>query len=143
MEIIIKDHELQDAVTVSQQIPEFNEPYPVDEYVRRLSGVPHYILTAYVEGRPVGFKVGYEREGTFYSWMGGVLPQFRQEGIGDRLAERQEQWARQKGYTRVTIKTRKKYKAMLGLLKKRGYRVLRTIPKQPAEETRIWLEKVL
>lgn len=143
MKIIIKEQQLPDALAVSQQIPEFEDPYPADEYVRRLSGVPHYILTAYVEGQPVGFKVGYERKGAFYSWMGGVLPQFRQQGIGEQLAQRQEQWARKQGYSRVTIKTRQKHKAMLGLLKKRGYRVLRTIPKRPVAETRIWLEKIL
>jgi len=143
MKIVIKEQQLADAVAVSQQIPEFDAPYPVDEYERRLTGVSHLVLTAYVEGRPVGFKVGYEREGAFYSWMGGVLPQFRRQGIGETLAEHQEQWARRQGYSRLTIKTRKKYKAMLALLTKRGYRVLRTISKQPVEETRLWFEKIL
>jgi len=143
MKVVIKEQQLADAITVSRQIPEFKAPYGVAEYKRRLAGVPHYILTAYVNGRPVGFKVGYEREGAFYSWMGGVLPQFRQQGIGDRLAARQEQWARQEGYSRVTIKTRRKYKAMLGLLQKRGYQILRTVSQHPVEETRIWLEKLL
>ncbi len=143
MKVVIKEQQLADAITVSRQIPEFKAPYGVAEYKRRLAGVPHYILTAYVNGRPVGFKVGYEREGAFYSWMGGVLPQFRWQGIGDRLAARQEQWARQEGYSRVTIKTRRKYKAMLGLLQKRGYQILRTVSQHPVEETRIWLEKLL
>ena len=34
---------------------------------------------------PIGFKVGYERDGYFYSWMGGVLSDYRKKGVAQNL----------------------------------------------------------
>ena len=67
---------LDDAVMVSANIPEFDDPYKIPEYSKRLNSTAHLILTAYDDHNPIAFKIGYQRhsEGSFYSWMGGVLP---------------------------------------------------------------------
>jgi GNAT superfamily N-acetyltransferase len=141
----IREGTVEEAVALSREIPEFNDPYPIDEYRRRLSGVNHLVLVAYQAGRPVGFKVGYERDsdGSFYSWMGGVHPRYRRLGIARRLAEQQEAWAVSQGYHTLRLKTRRKYRAMLQFALGSGFRITDVIPKTPAAESRILLEKPL
>lgn len=44
------------------------------------------ILTAYCEGMPIGFKVGYAlNKHDFYSAKGGVLKKFRRKGVASGL----------------------------------------------------------
>ncbi len=72
-EIIIKEDCIDDAINVSQKIPEFDNTYAKSEYVSRLKNVKYLVLTAYIDNKPVGFKIGYETTSkqNFYSWMGG------------------------------------------------------------------------
>jgi len=144
-ELEIKARHWKDAFLLSLQIPEFDDPYPEEEYHRRLTGIKHLVLVAYVDGQPVGFKVGYERDtdGSFYSWMGGVLPAFRGKGIARRLARRQEAWARGQGYRSIRLKTRRKHQAMLQFALEDGFRITGSVPKNPPQESRIMLEKTL
>lgn len=142
--IIIKIGQLNDAIGISNQIPEFESPYGIDEYDNRLDA-PSLILTAEMDDRPVGFKIGYDRfqNGSFYSWMGGVLPEYRKKGIAEQLADHQEKWAKENGYTSIKLKTRKKHDAMLEFSLKRGFVIKEEISKIPESESRIWLEKKL
>ena len=75
--IVIKEADVLTCFHLSQAIPEFIDPPLPERYHQRLAEVPHLILVAYIGARAVGFKVGYQKEETFYSWMGGVLPEFR------------------------------------------------------------------
>lgn len=145
MELEIKERRLKDAFPLSLRIPEFERPYPEKEYHRRLTGVNHLILVAYLDGKPAGFKIGYERDadGSFYSWMGGVPPVFRGRDIARRLARYQETWARERGYRSIRLKTRNKHKAMLCFALGDGFRITGFIPKNPPEESRIIMEKTL
>ncbi len=72
--IIIKEDCLDDAILVSQQIPEFENAYLKNEYKNRLKDVKHLALTAYLNNQSVGFKIGYETQTkqNFYSWKGGI-----------------------------------------------------------------------
>ena len=145
LEIIIKENCLEDAILVSQQIPEFEDEYPKSEYEFRFKNIKHLILTAYINNNPVGFKIGYETlsKKNVYSWVGGVLPKYRHLGIAEKLMEYQEQWAAKAGYLRILIKTRTKCKAMIKLLQKNGFIQMGIIPYSPDEETRILYEKKL
>ncbi|MFB6352091.1 MAG: GNAT family N-acetyltransferase, partial [Bradymonadaceae bacterium] len=82
---------------------------------------------AEIDGRPVGFKVGYERHsGQFYSWMGGVVPEFRRRGIATELLVRQHTWAREAGFDSVRTKTTNESREMLILNLERGFEVVGT-----------------
>ena len=144
-EILIKENCLEDAILVSQQIPEFEDTYPESEYENRFKNIKHLILTVYLNNKPIGFKIGYETptKQHFYSWMGGVLPKYRQLGVAEKLMEYQEQWVAKTGYLRILLKTRSKYKAMIKLLQKHGYIQMGIIPYNPDKETRILYEKKL
>lgn len=132
-----------EAVALSQKIPEFRQPYGSDEYHQRLSGKYHLILVAEVAGEPVGFKVGYEREGQFYSWMGGVLPGFRQKGVAKALAREQEKQINDQGYTTIWCKTRNSHKGMLIFALKSGFDIIGLDPKGKVNNYRIILQKQL
>ena len=140
---VIKVSDIATVVAVSKRIPEFINPPPAAEYEKRLGHVPHLILVAYDGDRPVAFKVGYERDGYFYSWMGAVLPSYRRRSIALRLAEKQEEWARQQGYKSVTFKTRNQHKNMLLFALKRGFNVIGFKEKGDVLTNRIILRKVL
>ena len=145
IEIIIKENCIDDAINVSLQIPEFEDTYTKNEYEKRLNNIKHLVLTAYIDNKLVGFKIGYETQSkqNFYSWMGGVLPRYRQLGIAEKLMENQEQWVTDAGYKRIIIKTRRKHKSMIKFLQKHGFSQMGIIPHNPDEETRILFEKKL
>ena len=54
-----------------------------------------------------GFKLGYRRGATLlYSWLGGVHPRARGQGIASALMVRQHAAALAEGYTHVETRTR-------------------------------------
>lgn len=146
MHFDISEASAEDAYHLSLLIPEFDPPkYGKEEYLNRTSGVPSLILIASHQGHPVGFKVGYQRDddSSFYSWMGGVLLDYRRQKVALQLADKQEQWARERGYQKITFKTRNLNIGMLTLALKNGFKISRISPKENIDDHRIWLEKLL
>ena len=141
----IHEDSLDDAVMVSANIPEFDDPYKIQEYSKRLNSTAHQILTAYDDHNPIAFKIGYQRhpDGSFYSWMGGVLPNYRRKGIANNLADHQETWAKKNGYNSIRMQTREKHKAMLALAINRGFQITNRIEKTFSSNTPIWMNKPL
>ena len=56
----IHEDKIDDAFMVSRKIPEFDEPYEISEYSKRLNSTVHLILTAYNDHIPIAFKKGGE-----------------------------------------------------------------------------------
>ncbi len=142
---MIRTASIEEIVALSKQIPEFTNPYGAEEYHRRLNRAKHLILIAEIEAIPAGFKVGYERfdDNSFYSWMGGVHPEFRQEGVAKALAEYQQQWAREQGYRSIRLTTRNRHRNMLIFAIKDGFQIVDFRPRAEVAESRIDLEKIL
>lgn len=85
------------------------------------------LATAEVEGRIVGYKLGWEEDAwSFYSWLGGVLPEYRGIGIAKALMEAQHSWCREKGYHKVVTKTQNRWREMLILNIKSGFQIIGT-----------------
>jgi GNAT superfamily N-acetyltransferase len=143
MNVIIREGTIAEAVAISRLLPEFDEPPAEEEYHRRLDKVPHLILLAFVADQPAGFKVGYEKEGAFYSWMGGVLPRFRRRGMARMLADRQEHWAKKQAYSQITFKTRNQHKNMLTFALQNGFDIIGFKQKEQVAANRILLRKIL
>ena len=131
-------------MNLSFKIPEFNSPYEIKEYKKRCAG-KHLALIAEIDNQPVGFKIGYDRfkNGSFYSWMGGVLPKFRRMGVAYFLANFQEKWAAENVFNSIILKTRKKHDEMIAFSLNRGFIIIEETQITPVEETRIWMEKSL
>lgn len=137
----IRENGLEDVLLLLPAIPEFENTPSAADIVNRVVGVPHLILTAYIDQQPCGFKIGYEREGVFYSWLGGVLPSYRRFGIAGKLADYQESWAARHGYQKIWMKTRNRFPAMLIMAIRRGFRIKGIVPREDIREHRIVLEK--
>ncbi|MGE7919677.1 GNAT family N-acetyltransferase [Viridibacillus sp. NPDC093762] len=77
--------------------------------------------------RLAGFKLGYEmEEGKFYSWLGGVHPDYRGQGIASHLMELQHKVVQERGYKTIRTIGRNHRRAMLILNIKYGFNVIET-----------------
>lgn len=142
--ILIRTGSITEVVAITEQIPEFSNPHQAEEYEKRLKDLPSLVQIAEYEGKIAGFKVGYAKdEQLFYSWMGAVLPEFRQFGVAKALAMEQEKWAREQGFTHIRFKTRNRLKAMLHFALGNGFDIVAVEPRESIEEYRIILEKAL
>ncbi len=139
----IRHGSIATAVSLSLQIPEFEQPHGSEDYHRRLDNSKHLLLVAYKDTQAIGFKVGYEREDYFYSWMGGVLPEFRKKGVAGALAREQHRWAKAQGFRAVQFKTRNRLKAMLLFGIQSGFDIIGFEPRGGQADYRILLRKEL
>ena len=139
--LTIRDGLLQDAFQLLSSIPEFENIPSVEIINERLSGVQHLILTAYLDGRVVGCKIGYERDGQFYSWLGAVHPEYRRQKIAETLAGYQERKAKEWGYASIWMKTRNCFPAMVIMAVSRGFNVIGIDPRDEIGQHRIILAK--
>lgn len=115
---------IDDVVVIDQQIPEFDGRITRERLTSRVKQTRDLILVAKVDDVPVAYKIGYALSGSeFYSWLGGVIPRFRQQGIATMLRKRQEEWAYQAGYSSISVKSMNRYPAMLQLLISSGYQI--------------------
>lgn len=65
-------------------------------------------------GRLVGFKAGYAMgRGRYYSWLGGVHPDFRRRGIAAELMRQQHAWLRERGFETVETAANRDNLAMI------------------------------
>ena len=99
------------------------------------------LLIAEVAGEPAGFKFGYARydDGSYYSWLGGVTPEYRGERVAQALLEAQEAWVAERGYTGIYVKTLNKFVGMRVLLAKNRYDLvsLESAENEPGAETQL------
>ena len=86
---------------------------------------PSLMLVASIDGRDVGFKAGYAVSPTeFYSYLGGVAPEFRGLGIASELMRSQHEWAVQQGFKVISTKTKNEFPQMLALNLRHGFRIV-------------------
>ena len=64
----------------------------------------------------------------FYSWLGGVLPEYRGLGVAVKLMTTQHEWCQRQGYLRIGTKTQNRFKEMLMLNIKNGFEIIGTDP---------------
>jgi GNAT superfamily N-acetyltransferase len=94
------------------------------------------------DGQLVGCKLGYERQlGHYYSWLGGVHPDFRGQSIAAELMRRQHAWCQAEGYRRIRTHTYNRWRAMLLLNLRHGFDIIGTM--QGPRGLTIVLEKEL
>lgn len=139
--LTIKSGSIEEVILLANRIPEFSNPYPIEEYQKRLQ-VNHLILIAFINELPVGFKVGYAlNNDCFYSWLGGILPAYRKQKVASKLILTQEEWVKKNRYKRIEIKTRNYFKGMLLLSIKHDYQIISIELKEDIQQNRIILSK--
>lgn len=115
-----------------------------DNLPAKMGGKPKLLFNLALDGQKlVGYKIGYELHQTkFYSWLGGVDPEYRNHGIASTLMHQQHRHLKQHGYTSVQTKTMNKWRGMLILNIKNGFNIVETYNDQNGRH-KIILEKDL
>lgn len=122
----------------------FEDPYS-REKLERESRVKHQLLAlvAYAGNQPCGFKVGYEMTSRiFYSWIGGVVAEFRGNGIARMLMQHQHRLAKEMDYSVVRTHTENRFRDMLLLNIRSGFDIVGVCSEQNGK-TIIVLDKSL
>ena len=99
------------------------------------------LLIAYDGDSPIGFKLGYTLEDrhTFFSWLGGVDPDYRRQGIAQALLEIQERHVRGLGIRTIYFTSFDRFPEMIQLGKKNNYVKVKTATE--GDEKKYWFEK--
>ncbi len=141
-EVEIREATFREAANVHNRIPEF-EKQDEEFFRERCEGKKTLIIVAYVEDKPAGYMIAYDRyhDGSIYCWMTAVVPEFRRKGVLKAMMQYLETWARKEGFTKIKIKTRNERREMLAYLVKYGFNFIEVIPKESVEKYRILLEK--
>ena len=143
--IEIKEVDIKEAIKVHKNIKEFNETKPEKEYFEnRYRDREKLIIVAYYNNVPAGYIIGYDKfqDGkNFYCWMAGVDSKFRKLGILTKMMQYQENWAKQKGYSILKIKTKNNRREMLSFLVKHNFNFLSVEKRDNIQDNRINLQK--
>ncbi|MFC4353810.1 GNAT family N-acetyltransferase [Chryseomicrobium palamuruense] len=115
-----------------------------EEMKRKLDSKKDILIqTISFEDRVIAYKIGYELNAqTFYSWLGGVDPKHRKQGLAQQLMTQQHEWVKQKGYSSIRTKTMNRWRGMLLLNIKNGFDVQSTYVDERGNH-KIVLEKCL
>lgn len=143
--ISVREGDIDEVVSLMQELPEFTNPYSREELKKRLLNA-NLMLIAEDEETLAGFKCGYERDvGTrkFYSWLGGVLPKYRKKGVAKLLLLKMEEWCKERGYEVLEFKTFNEHKGMLILAIKNGFQIVDVRYSEKDDRKRIVLQKEL
>ncbi|NVJ46000.1 MAG: GNAT family N-acetyltransferase [Cytophagia bacterium] len=141
----IRQGSFSEALEVLRGLPEFDPLLSTDHYVERMANRPQLVVIAIIDGELAGCKVAYDRfeDGTLYSWLGGVIPKFRMNGLAKKMADFQEAWALDNGFDAIRFKTLNRHKAMLTFAINNGFQLYNVKPKDEIENYRIELIKDL
>lgn len=120
------------------------DDYKLDFFKNRIHQKEDLLtILCYLQNQIVGFKIGYRYNNTtFYSWVGGVLPEQRNKGIAKHLAQLQEQKVKDKGYEKIRTKSLNRFKPMMILNLKNGFDI-KTMYTNDVGQTKIVFEKSL
>jgi len=79
-----------------------------DHFISRMKRKSQLLFHIALDGRKViGYKIGYPLdEEKFFSWLGGVDPAYRNQGIASTLMEKQHSHLKVNGYKVVQTKTK-------------------------------------
>jgi GNAT superfamily N-acetyltransferase len=120
----IRTGTIQEAVDLARRIPDFTNPYNLDDPGTPMPKLDH-VLIAEEDGVPVGFRAGYRHSpDTFAVWLAGVLPGYRRRGIAGVLYRTQKNWLVSRGYRFIRTHVRNANRVMIKILVDNGYHVV-------------------
>ena len=145
-DIIVKEVSIEEAVKVNRNVIEFDgKDTTKEDFEKRYVGKDNLIIVAYYKNIPIGYIIGYDRDndGSFYCWMAGVDNNYRRLGGLTTLMNYQMNWAKNKGYNKLKIRTRNNRREMLSFLVKNGFNFVSVEQRDDITENRINLEHSL
>lgn len=105
----------------------FNEPAIREEILqtRLLHRQDVRLELIWADTGPVAYKIGYQHKaGVYYSWIGGVHPDWRKRGLASRLMHSQHQWCQNRGYVSIRTETKNQWRDMLICNLRHGFDVI-------------------
>ncbi len=123
---IITGQPARDTTELLPLCAEIFKPFSASYLTERIERVDDPVLIAArrQSGCLVGFKLGYRRRSQLlYSWLGGVHPEARRQGLARKLMEQQHEWARHHGYQFIETHTQAVNNAMLILNLQAGFKI--------------------
>lgn len=123
----VREGTLAEVWALYQSLPELaGGVITQSEFEHRLTRDSALLLVAERDSDLIGFKVGYDRygDGSFYSWLGGVVTDARRDGVAQQLLLEQEQRVVAAGFDRIYVKSRNRFVGMLTLLLNNGYGIV-------------------
>ena len=144
--IVVKEVSIEEAVKVNRNVIEFDgKDTTKEDFEKRYVGKDNLIIVAYYKNIPIGYIIGYDRDndGSFYCWMAGVDNNYRRLGALTTLMNYQMNWAKNKGYNKLKIRTRNNRREMLSFLVKNGFNFVSVEQRDDITENRINLEHSL
>lgn len=143
--IEVKEVEIEEVLKVHKNVLEFDDLNPKKDFFEdRYQDKEKLIIVAYYNNIPIGYIVGYDKtkeNNSFYCWMAGVDINYRKLGALTALMNYQIEWAKSKGYKKLTIKTRNNRREMLNFLVKNNFYFTSIEPQENIKDYRINLEK--
>ena len=135
------ESDIQSIVPVFEKL--FGKWKPDSFYPRFNQYQKRLLVLTKIDNKIVGFKIGYgESNEIFYSWLGGVDPDYQGVGIASELLKMQHKWCQENGFKKVRTKTRNKFKSMLILNLNSGFQIVETASSDDGD-IKIVLEKTL
>jgi GNAT superfamily N-acetyltransferase len=104
----------------------FRPPRDLEFFRRRLAGRQNaLLLVANVDQGPVGFSTAIElKHNVFFSWLTGVLPDFRRAGVATQLHEAEVAWAADHGYQYLRMECHNGHRPIIHLAIKMGFDIV-------------------
>lgn len=139
----INQNEYCKIIRVLNNIPEFDSLFYLESVKKELSDKESIVLLAEFAGKPVGCKIAYNRyfDGSVYSWLGGVLPPYRRQGVAGELLKALEHEAKNCFFESIRLKTRNKHLPMLIFSLKNGFYISGFEKKWNIDDCRILMMK--
>ena len=121
---VVGTDELPLIVELYSQI--FDRSKTIESFRRRYLGRHNVLqLMARVEGRSVGFFLGFElKPDVFYAWLYGVLADSRRTGLATQLMDTAHAWAREHDYKTMRLECLNKHRPLLHLAMALKYNVV-------------------
>ncbi|RJP38590.1 MAG: GNAT family N-acetyltransferase [Phycisphaerales bacterium] len=118
---VVGPYEIEVIVDLYNRV--FTPKHDASHFERRFKGRHNVcMMVASVEDAAVGFNLGFElTPSTYFSWLCGVLPDYRRAGIASQLLEGQRAWAADHGYVSIRFECANQHRPMLHAAITQGY----------------------
>jgi predicted GNAT superfamily acetyltransferase len=109
--------DLEELLDLTVEVFGIKDPVWVPDARWRIQNMPDFTcFTARAGAELVGFKLGYAyTRRRYYSWLGGVHPEYRGQGIARFLMNHQHQWLVHRSYSSVETGASDNNEAMIQL----------------------------
>ena len=126
----------------------FDPAYSLNKIKSRLADKGQGILSMALDDDQncLGFKLGYRwDDDSFYSWVGGVIPEARRQGIAKKLLDDLESFLKNNTtYKKLRTHSRNQFPEMIYLNLKSGFSITDTIPTDnPLDPKIVFIKKLM